>query len=148
MKPFIRNPYNYDTNKAGDDSGLDCSNSPSLTKQSFVNECDINTIVRRFNVTGELPQGIRMPSYGDFSQVNDFQTAMNAIAQAREAFDAMPADIRTQFRNDPAEFVDFCSKEENREAAVRMGLVPPKLETVDKTIKPDAENAPDPAAKK
>lgn len=124
--PFVRNPYNYDTNAASRESGLECKEK-TLTKQAFKDECDINTIVERFHITGELPQNVRMPSYGDFTGVNDFQSAMNAIAIANEAFDAMPANVRARFHNDPAEFVDFCSDKANLEEAKKLGLVEPQL---------------------
>lgn len=123
--PFLRTAFNYDRNVASDETGLDCSGEPSMTKQSFAEECDINTIVRRFGLTGELPSGVRMPTYADFSNVVDFHTAMNAIAQAGEAFDAMPAEVRARFDNDPAKFVDFCSDEGNRAEALKLGLLAP-----------------------
>lgn len=121
--PFVRSPYNYDMNIAGDESGLKCED-PSLTKQSFLEESDINTIVKRFGITGEIPTPVRMPTYGDFTGVTDFKSAMDAIAQANESFDAMPAEVRARFHNDPQEFVQFCSDENNRAEAQRLGLVP------------------------
>lgn len=126
--PFLRTAYNYDTNQASIDSGLACPRDESKTQQHFKEECDINTIVERFHITGELPENVRMPTYADFTDVFDFHTAMNAIAKANESFDQMPANIRARFQNDPAQFVDFCSKEENREEAIKLGLVPPKPE--------------------
>lgn len=123
---FVRSPYNYDMNKAGDESALHCKD-PSRAKQEFAEEADINTIVKRFNLTGQLPENVRMPTYGDFEGIFDFHSAMNAIAQANEAFDAMPAAVRARFHNNPAEFVDFCSDEKNREEATRLGLVRPGL---------------------
>lgn len=122
---FLRTPYNYNMNHASNDSGLLCKDK-TLAQQHFAEETDINTIVRRFHVTGELPQGIRMPTYEDFSGVFDFQSAMNALRQAREAFDAMPADIRTRFHNDPHEFVDFCNDKDNLPQARKWGLCPPE----------------------
>lgn len=95
-----------------------------MTKQSFAKECDINEIVRKFGVTGELPQNVRMPTFGDFTTVSDFKSAMDAIALAHEAFDAMPAEWRTRFDNDPQKFLEFTSDEDNREEAIRMGMVP------------------------
>ena len=108
---FLRAPWNYDTMEASNDAGLDCQD-PTLAQQNFRDECDINTIVKRFGITGQLPENVRMPTYGDFLQVNDFHSAMNAVAAAGEAFDAMPADVRARFNNDPGAFVDFCSDEE------------------------------------
>lgn len=119
---FLRTPYNYDMNKAGDESGLHCKDD-SRTKQSFAEEADINTIVRRFHISGELPTNVRMPTYADFGEVFDFQTAMNAIREAQESFMAMPAHVRARFHNDPAEFVDFCSNQANRAEAEKLGLI-------------------------
>jgi len=121
--PFVRSPYNYDLSLASDESGLRCEDI-SLAKQSFLEESDINCIVKRFGITGELPTGIRMPTYGDFHGVDDFHSAMNAVALAHEAFDAMPGEVRARFNNDPAAFVDFCSDDKNLEEARKLGLVP------------------------
>lgn len=121
--PFVRSPYNYDVVAASDECALDCSDFPSLAKQSFADECDINTIVRNFGLTGELPSDVRAPQYGDFTGVMDYQSALNAVIAADEAFMQMPAEVRSRFHNDPAAFVDFCSNENNREEMARMGLL-------------------------
>lgn len=123
--PFLRTPYNYDVRAAGRASALHCP-EPTRTKQSFVEECDINTIVRRFKLTGELPSNVRLPQYGDFTQAYDYKSAMDAIRAANESFNAMPADVRARFDNDPAQFVDFCNDEKNHAEALKLGLVMPK----------------------
>lgn len=96
----------------------------SKTKQSFKEECDINTIVKRFGVTGVLPSSVRMPTYGDFTDVGDFREAMEAIRTANESFAEMPSEVRERFQNDPAKFVDFCSDEKNLPEARKLGLAP------------------------
>lgn len=120
--PFLRTPYNYDRDAASDESGLKCEDV-SLAVQSERDEVDINTIVRRFGLTGELPHDLRAPTYGDFTEVRDYHTAMNAVSKANEAFDRMPADVRAKFNNDPALFVDFCSDPKNADAMKDMGLL-------------------------
>lgn len=128
--PFLRTEWNYDTNKASMESGVKCDDE-TKTQQHFAEECDINVIVKRFGITGQLPQGVRAPTWGDFTDVvTDYHSAMNAIVQAQQAFDAMPADIRYRFRNDPGMFVDFCSDEANRAEAEKLGLVMPKTAPV------------------
>lgn len=122
MKVFLRTPYNYDTNEASDESGLRCEDE-SLAQQHAKDETDINTIVRRFGLTGELPNGVRAPQYGDFTDAVDYHTAMNAVTTANAAFMQMPADIRARFNNDPGAFVDFCSDENNRDEAKKLGLI-------------------------
>lgn len=145
---FVRTPYNYDMNKASDESALG-NFEQTRTQQHFKDECDINTIVRRFGLTGELPTGTRAPSYGDFSGVKDFQTAMNAVAQANEAFDALPSTWRKRFDHDPQKFLEFCAQEENRPEAVKLGLIMPAavdLATTAPRSTQDNTQTPAPAA--
>lgn len=123
--PFLRTPYNYDTNKAGDESGLECKDK-SLTQQSGAEECDINYLVERFTVTGEMPQLSMPPLQGDFTEVLDFQGAMNKIVEANSSFMQLPAKIRSRFENDPGQFVAFCSDEKNRDELRQMGLWSPE----------------------
>lgn len=137
VAPFLRSPYNYDMAAASEQSGLTCP-EPTLAQQQFAEEVDINTIMKKFNLTGQLPVGVRMPSYQDFEGVFDFQTAMNAVIDAKDAFMKMPADVRKRFHNDPAEFVDFCSNEENYPEALKMGLVNPRPAP----LEPEATNPP------
>lgn len=120
---FVRSPYNYDRDAASDDSGLKCLDE-SRAQQSFAEECDINVIVRRFGLTGQLPPDMRFPTSGDFTGVNDFQTAMNAVVAARQEFDKMPAHVRARFHNDPAELIAFLDDADNRSEAVKLGLIP------------------------
>lgn len=119
---FLRTPYNYDTMEASDASALECLD-PSLAQQHARDECDINTIVKRFGLTGELPNGVRAPQYGDFTAATDYHTAMNAVISAQESFMQLPAEIRTRFNNDAGAFVDFCSDENNRAEAEKLGLI-------------------------
>lgn len=112
------------------DTGLECKDD-SLAIQSALEESDINTIVRRFGLTGQLPSEVRAPQYGDFTEVTDYQTALNAVIAANDAFAQMPADVRARFDNDPGKFVDFCSDEANREEAKKLGLLVPDKEPVE-----------------
>lgn len=120
-KPFVRSAYNYDPDDASDIAGLSCG-EPTLTQQNFAEEVDINTLIRRFHLSGEMPEDVRPITYGDFSDVYDFHTAANAIAEARESFESMPAELRRRFENDPAKFVAFCSDAENLDEMRKMGL--------------------------
>lgn len=124
--PFLRTPYNYDVDKASDDSGLECKD-PSLAQQHMAEECDINYIVERFGVTGQFPVApSHTPTYGDFTGIGDYRQALDAVMAADEAFMALPAKIRERFDNDPALFVDFCSSNDpaDRSEAMELGLIP------------------------
>ena len=119
---FLRTPYNYDTNEAGDESGLSCP-EPTLAQQHMKEECDINVILRKFNITGELPVIDVLAEYGDFSGFGDYHALMNEIKHADEAFNALPIDLRSRFNHDPAQLVEFCNNDSNRDEAIKLGLI-------------------------
>lgn len=123
-KVFLRTEFNYDMNEASKESGLECKD-PSMAQQQFVEECDINTIVERFGLTGEMPADLKMPVYGDFTQVTDFHSAMNAVREAEGAFMALPAKVRSRFGNDPQQLLEFLADGSNRQEAEFLGLVKP-----------------------
>ena len=52
----------------------------------------------------------------------DFQSSMNVIRAAEEAFNAMPAEVRDRFQNDPGRFLEFANDASNYEEALKMGL--------------------------
>lgn len=124
----LRARYNYNRDDLSEATGLDVPDDEKnrLTKQEFAEEVDINTILKRFNVTGHLPTGVRMPTYGDFEGIDNYQDALNAVREAGESFAAMPAEIRERFGNDPGKFVDFTANPDNRAEAERLGLVDPR----------------------
>lgn len=128
MNTILRR-YNYDAELLSVSTGvsIDTDNEQNnRTKQEFAEEVDINTLLKRFAITGHLPTGVRMPTYDDFTEVYDFHSAANAIAQANQAFMQMPAEVRERFGNDPARFLAFCDNEENRPEAEKLGLVDPR----------------------
>jgi phage internal scaffolding protein len=118
----VKNPITYDRDKNSSLSTFVFS-KPSLAKQSFRDECDINNILRKFNVTGQLPIGSVQPQYGDFSGITDYQSALNAVMAAQDSFLQLPAKIRARFDNDPALFVDFASDEANKDEMKALGLL-------------------------
>lgn len=119
----LRQPGMYDVDAASDESGLDCSVLPSRTQQHFKEEVDINTIVKRFGLTGELPTNVPHVLQGDFTNVVDFQSAMDMVVQAREAFMEQPADVRARFDNDPQKFLSFVSDKANLDEAIKLGMI-------------------------
>jgi phage internal scaffolding protein len=120
--PFLRTPYNYDTDAASNESGLACE-EPSLAQQHFKDECDINTILQKFNISGLLPQSPLSPRYGDFTGISDYHTALNRVIAAQDEFESLPATIRARFENDPAKLIEFLENENNRPEAEELGLV-------------------------
>jgi len=128
-KPFIRTPYNYDKERVSFETGF-ASSEPSLAVQSQKEEADINTIVRRFGLTGELPSNIRTPQYGDFTGITDYQTALNQVIAAQTEFMKLPASLRERFGNSPQNLLEFITDPQNKAEAQELGLLPkePKIE--------------------
>lgn len=122
-KPFVRSPYNYVRRDASAASALDCSVDEGRTQQQFKDECDINVIVKRFGLTGMMPEGLP-GNFGDFSDVDDYQTALNRVRESGETFMDLPSDLRKRFHNDPFELMKFLGNDANRVEAEKLGLVP------------------------
>lgn len=121
-KEFVRNPYNYDSDELSNLTGLKCEDE-SLTEQEHLEETDINYIAERFMKTGMMPHVLKMPTYGDFSGIFDFQSAMNIIQEAKQEFMSLPAKIRARFNNDPNELIKFIEDPDNKDEAIRLGFI-------------------------
>jgi phage internal scaffolding protein len=138
---FLRTPYNYDRDAATNESGLACE-EPSLAQQHHKDECDINNILRQFNITGLLPESPLSPRYGDFTGIGDYHTALNRVIAAQDEFEALPAQIRARFDNDPAQLIEFLQNSDNRPEAEKLGLV----EKATAEVVEVAQNTPEKAA--
>lgn len=107
--------------------GLDCSNLPSLTRQEFAAECDINTLMAQYEKTGVINhfrQG--QPQYVDLTDIPvDLQSTLNILADATAAFMQLPATLRRDFDNDPVKFCDFATNPDNIGKMREWGLAPP-----------------------
>jgi phage internal scaffolding protein len=109
--------------------------APSLTRQEFAEECDINTIMDRYEKSGALSHVNRaQPMYMDCTQFPDLRGAMDVMREAGTAFALLPAKVRREFDNNPQAFVDFARKPENLARMREWGLAP-------------AEKLPEPPAK-
>ncbi len=96
------------------------------TKQSFLDECDVNYIMNKWKRTGELPPDQERPAtYGDFSNVADYMQAKNSMLESDRAFADLPSWLRQRFMNDPAELLAFVDGAENLEEARKLGLIAP-----------------------
>lgn len=103
--------------------GLECEAVSLYTDQSFKDESDINTIMARYQSTGEMP--VLNEMQGQWLDVTemDFQAHMDFIIEAQGIFDSLPSDLRDRFGNDPGAFLGFCSDEANRPEMAKLGLL-------------------------
>ncbi len=105
---------------------LECEGK-SRVKQSFAEESNINNIMAKYEKTGILEHvNEHQGNYGDFADVEDYQTSVNKVIAAKEMFMGIPARIRADFENDPGKFLDFATNPENEEAMREYGLLPKK----------------------
>lgn len=95
----------------------------SRTHQSFKDECDINNIVRKAHQNGFFGHVSKaVPQFGDFTEVPDYQSALNMVIDAKQKFLEIPARIREKFDNDPNKFIEFVSNPANGDQLVAWGL--------------------------
>lgn len=100
----------------------------SRTKQQFKDECDINSILKKYNRKMgidalEQYAGYFAGNFGDVSVVPSYQEAQTQMFEAQEAFAALPAKARAKFSNDPLEMLAFLSDVGNRDEAIALGLL-------------------------
>jgi phage internal scaffolding protein len=141
-KVFVRDPFNYDVDAASVASGVSCPEL-SLAQQHMAEDTDINKIVERFGVTGQLPVVDRMPLPDDYVGITDYQSAMNAVRRGQEAFESLRPEIRARFDNDPGAFVDFALDPKNLDQMREMGLAPAKIQEM---VAPTPQGGPEGAA--
>lgn len=117
---------------------------PSLTKQSFKNECDINGIMKRFERTGIITHNAKREGYfADVSVVPDFAEAVQAVRKAEDMFMSLPAKLRAEFDNDAAAYVRFCADPANKDRMIELGLMEKPVKPVVQKV--EVVNQPAPA---
>lgn len=98
--------------------------TPSRTKQAFREECDINRIMARYELTGQIEHlSTKRPYYGDFSQFEDYQSMLNKVQVATDAFNALPSELRKELDYKPHKLFEWIQNPENRQRAVKYGLM-------------------------
>lgn len=99
-------------------------NDSGRTEQHHKSSCDINNIMGKFSPDVlALHASQYKGQYGDFADLPDYHTAMNAVRRIDEMFLDVPADIRSKFQNDPAKFLNFVNDPVNVDAMYEMGLL-------------------------
>lgn len=122
------------------------------TKQSFKDETDINKILMRAEKSGTISHLNKYQGqYADFSEF-DYQENLIQLTRGREMFDELPAEIRSEFQNSPAQFFNYVNDPENKERLEELlpGLAAPGRQmlnvappTADKVAADAAKNDPD-----
>ena len=122
MLKFRSNADDYTAQDAAH-YGISFSLDEGMTQPEFLADCDINTIISRYQaVQAPLPIS-DISEFLDYSNVGDYQTALQSISAVEGYFDALPATIRARFSNDPGQLLAFLDDPNNRGVAEALGLV-------------------------
>lgn len=118
----FRKHFDYDVEAASREAVV-LNIDPSMTVQEMSEDADINVVMERFGRTGVMPSTVVLPTYDDFSNVVDYQSALNALIDAGQKFMELPAQLRAKFDNDPQKYLEFCSDEKNADEMEKLGLL-------------------------
>jgi phage internal scaffolding protein len=113
----IFSQYNHPKSEGQKDFG------ESVTQQHFKEECDINTILKKYQQTGVMDVPVLKQNFGDFSEVKSYHEAQIAMQEAKDQFMTLPAAVRSKFENDPGALLDFVANPENKAEAISLGLI-------------------------
>lgn len=94
----------YDAKKHSEDTSIH-TGSDSRVQQQYANEVDVNTIMKRYGITATAPLGPATGVYGDFTDIEDYESAVERIRGAEARFMALPAAVRERFGNNPGELI-------------------------------------------
>lgn len=99
-------------------------NNDTRTQANFADECNINNIMAKYQKYGVIDAVQNTEGrFGDFTDIGDYHSAMNAITDAKQRFAELPSSIRKRFGNDPAALLEFLQDEENIDEAIKLGLI-------------------------
>lgn len=152
VRPVWRYAYDGLEEEMSALSSIDASPSeenPCKTVQDGKDDADINVVMKRFGHGVPLPQPRGDAQYGDFTGVSDYQTALNELIRAQEVFDALPAVVREEFDNDPAELYKAVHDESQRDRLLELGLLerpPAPQEPMAVRVVPDPKPEGNPAS--
>lgn len=106
------------------------NHDPSLTDQDSKDECDVNLIIERA-MKGHAVTHLRTHTgtYMDLAEVPDFTQSMQIVANAQNAFNQLPSDLREKFHNSPQIMMEYLADKRNDEEAISLGLKENKILT-------------------
>lgn len=134
---FIRTPYNYDVNEASVVTGVECV-EPTLARQEFKNDSDLNTMIRRFGV--EVAQA---PNWREFDATvipDNFMELQSILKEGVEAFNRLPSDIRAEHENNPEKFLNWVKEEQARLAKADREAAKAAKEVVETSVSTEAQD--------
>lgn len=99
----------------------------SKVDPSFKNSADVNNIIAKYKKTQLWPGRQLHASHMDWYSIPDLKTAMDVVARAQSMFNELPAHVRSRFKNDPSNLLDFIRDPKNQNEAAQLGLANPSF---------------------
>jgi hypothetical protein len=119
----------YDFYKTNGAAVVYVDTSPSMTRQEFRDECDINVLMSKYDahvIGGPGNLGPMVPVYFDFADLpQDLMSYMEFMSGAEKAFMTLPAVVRKHFDNSALDFVAYASDPGNIAQMREWGLAAP-----------------------
>lgn len=122
--PVWKTPYNHDRDFESERTGT-YNNEPSLTKQEFKDDADINIILARFQRTREPPPVSLPEHFLDLTGRTTYFEMASKAADANAMFYMLPAEKRAEHLNDPTRWADAvvrAAETDNLDELVRLGI--------------------------
>ncbi len=95
------------------------------TEQAHKNQCDVNRIIEKYDKRGIITHVSKFEAkFGDLTGL-DFKSMQDQVANAKSMFSNLPGEIRALFENDPANLLTFMENPDNRDEAIKLGLIDP-----------------------
>lgn len=129
-----------DNERHGLAAAIKCDD-PSLTVQSFTEDANINVLARRFGIT-DIPFAPVSQEVIDLTNPPDLRDILEARRAAADHFSSLPMKLRKRFRNSPEELWDFLHDPENRDEAVRLGLLKETSSSAGAAATPENSSTP------
>lgn len=93
------------------------------THGEFRQECNINNIMKKYQRSGFVDHVAKHgPRYGEFPAM-DFREALEFLQESQEMFDELPSEVRREFDNDPAAFLEYVQDPANMERLGEWGFL-------------------------
>jgi hypothetical protein len=118
----------------------------SMTDQSDKNMTDINLIMERYAKTGVLPQTQqKLEQYLDMTQLPSYMEAHARIKAAEAMYMELPAQIRKDMGNNPANLEAYVQDPANKDMLEKYGIIE---KSYDAPASSQSDNASEPAVAK
>lgn len=89
-------PLKDQTDIGVENPGIDASDRPGnkdMARQEFKDEADVNYMLAKFGVAPPR----NAPTYGEWDDSIDLQSAITSVREALGAYERLPADLRERF---------------------------------------------------